>query len=283
MRTIHGKGLRLVLLLAVIAAGFLPTSGSGDVLPVSIEQEPPPRPSQQAFLDGERLEYAVSWTGIPVGVATMEVSGILPMARGSAYHIVSTATSGPVLSVLYPVRDHFETFIDTEGLFSHRILIDQHEGRRNRKKEIIFDQERHKAYLYKNNRIKVYDVPPRVQDSLSSLYFFRTLSPYEVGRSLTVDVHESDKNWLLEIQVLGTERVKTPVGKFDTYKLKALVRYEGLFVNKGDVYIWVTRDSRHIPVQMKSRIMIGSVTASLSALRLKAPDKVAATQATHPE
>lgn len=249
---------------------------AGDaLLPVSIPVEPPPRPSQEAFREGERMEFAVSWMGIPVGVATMEVSGMVPMGQGQAYHVVSTAKSGAALSVLYPVDDHFETFIDTEGLYSYRILIDQHEGRRQRRKEIIFDQDRHKAYLYKNKQVKIYDVPPRVQDSLSALYFFRTLGPFEVGKSVFIDVHESDKNWQLEIQVLGTEKVKTDVGKFDTYKLKALVKYEGLFVNKGDVYLWVTRDSRHIPVQMKSRIMIGSVSASLSSLQSQPPKKIA--------
>ena len=259
------------LWICIVALGILsswPASAAGPLLPASIVSELPPRPSQEAFREGERLEFSVTWTGIPVGVATMEVAGVLPMRSGTAYRVVSTAKSGSVLSVLYPVDDHFETYIDTEGLFSHRIVIDQHEGRRHRQKEIVFDQVNHKAYLYKQNKVKVYDVPPKVQDSLSSLYFFRTLGPFNVGKSVFIDVHESDKNWLLEIQVLGKERVDTPAGKFDTYKLKALVRYDGLFVNKGDVMVWVTRDSRHIPVKMKSKIMIGSVNASLTALRL---------------
>ncbi|HEY4484984.1 MAG TPA: DUF3108 domain-containing protein, partial [Nitrospiria bacterium] len=85
-----------------------------------------------------------------------------------------------------------------------------------------------------------------------------------IGRSVFIDVHESKKNWRLEIQILGREKLKTVLGKVPTIKVKAVVLFEGVLMDKGDVYIWVTDDERRIPVLMTGRIVIGSVTAALS-------------------
>ncbi|HET6370527.1 MAG TPA: DUF3108 domain-containing protein, partial [Nitrospiria bacterium] len=41
------------------------------------------------------------------------------------------------------------------------------------------------------------------------------------------------------------------------------VRYEGLFMDKGDVFIWFTDDEKKIPVLVKGKIKIGSITATL--------------------
>jgi hypothetical protein len=109
-----------------------------------------------------------------------------------------------------------------------------------------------------------FDIPPQVQDILSSLYYFRTLPQLENGTSVFIDVHESKKNWKLEIQILGRETLKTALGKIPTVKVKAIVQFEGVLWDKGDLYLWLTDDSRHIPVVMNGKIVIGSITATLT-------------------
>jgi len=55
-----------------------------------------------------------------------------------------------------------------------------------------------------------------------------------------------------------------PAGTFDTIKVKTLIKYEGLSVNKGDVIIWFTDDEVKMPVKMESKIKVGTITALLS-------------------
>ncbi len=223
----------------------------------------------QAYAPGERLVYDVRYLGISAGTAVLEVLDKTEMNGRDVYHILSTVRSNDFISFFYPVNNRIESFIDTENLYSHLIKIKQHQGKRRREKVIGFNQAHHRAVQVKNNRSTVFKIPPNVQDSLSSLYFFRTFPPVDVGTSAFIPVHESRKNWELEIQVLNKERLKTEVGVFDTVKVKAVVRFEGLLMDKGDVYIWFTDDEKRIPVKIKSKIKIGSISISLKSLSEK--------------
>lgn len=223
--------------------------------------------ANSSFGPGERLTYDITYFGAKAGIAVMEVMEKTRLKGREVYHIVSTAQSNDFVSLFYPVDDRVESYIDVEGFYSHFIKVKQHQGKRRREKVISFDQTQHRAVQFKNNKEKVFEVPPQVQDSLSSLYFFRVKNTIDVGRSVFIDVHESEKNWLLEIRGLARERVTTPVGTFNTIKVQAKVQYEGLFMDKGDVFIWFTEDEKRIPVMMQSKIKIGTITAVLSSRR----------------
>ncbi len=221
------------------------------------------------FQMGERLVYRVSYMGIPAGEAVMAVSKKMQFKGREAYHIVSTVESNDFISVFYPVKDRIESFVDTEEFYSHYIKINQQQGRKRREKIIDFDQVRHRAIQIKTDKIKsevkteVFSIPPGVHDSLSSLYYFRMHQDLVPGESVFIDVHESNKNWELEIQVLGREELETDLGTFKTIKARALVRYEGVFMDKGDVTLWLTDDERHIPLLIRTKIRIGHINASL--------------------
>jgi len=42
--------------------------------------------------------------------------------------------------------------------------------------------------------------------------------------------------------------------------------FKGLFMNEGNIRIWVTNDAARIPVFMKAKVIIGSVTAALTSV-----------------
>lgn len=220
-----------------------------------------------AFAPGERLAYEINYMGAVAGTAVLEVLEKTQLKGREVYHVVSTAQSNDFVSLFYTVDDRVESYIDCEGLYSHYIKLKQHQGKKKREKIISFDQVQHRAVQLKRDQQKVFEIPPQVQDSLSSLYYFRIKSQIEVGKSVFIDVHESEKNWKLEIRGLARERVTTPVGTFDTIKVQAMAQYEGIFLDKGDVFIWFTEDEKRIPVMMKSKVKIGTITAVLASRR----------------
>lgn len=254
---------RYYILLLFSFVLFVPRTEA--LAPVSIP--PASQVSSPVFAPGERLVYDITFLGARGGKAVLEVLEKTRMKGREVYRIVSTAQSNDFVSLFYPVDDRIESYMDIEGLYSHYIMIKQQQGKRKREKTIDFDQVRHRAVQIKQNKEAVFEIPPKVQDSLSSLYFYRTKPPVEIGESTYIDVHESEKNWQLEIRALAREEVSTPVGKFNTIKVQALVRYEGLFMEKGDVFIWFTDDYKRIPVMMTSKIKVGTITATLSSRR----------------
>ncbi|HLG21538.1 MAG TPA: DUF3108 domain-containing protein [Candidatus Manganitrophaceae bacterium] len=250
----------LFLIASVLAISYTQAAQPISLPPLRSQ---PPLP----FAPGERLVYDITYMGVKGGTAVMEVLEKTRMKERDVYHIVSTAQSNDFISLFYPVDDRVESYFDVEGRYSHLIKVKQREGKRRREKLIHFDQVQHLAVQLKNNESEVFEIPPEAQDSLSALYYFRNQPRIEPGESVFIDVHESEKNWRLEIRALGRERVTTPVGTFEAMKVQAMVHYEGLFMNKGDVFIWFTDDNNRIPVMMRSKIKIGSITATLSSRR----------------
>jgi hypothetical protein len=65
----------------------------------------------------------------------------------------------------------------------------------------------------------------------------------------------------------GRERLDLPppFGKdYSTVIVEPLlVEGSGLFVRKGRLQVWLTDDARRVPVRMRSKVAIGSVSADL--------------------
>jgi Protein of unknown function (DUF3108) len=227
-----------------------------------------------SFSEGERLVYDISWLGMNVGTGTLEVKSKESYEDRKVFRIVSKARSNKFISLFYPVEDRIESLVDADGVFPYSLQVQQRHGPRRVSKQILFDQEEHRATMTYKGKTQIYSIPPQVQDSLSCLYFLRTLRTLQdlpIGQSVFMDVYESKKNWHVEVQVLSHERVEVPIGTFDTIKVKAKIQYGGVLMDKGDITLWVTDDERRIPIQMEGRIMIGSITASLASANLPNP------------
>ena len=87
----------------------------------------------------EKLVYELSWTGIPIGTATQEIS-----EEGELHRIVSTARSNDWLSVFFPVNDRIESTLESAGApfpgLTRHYRMQMSEGRHSRDREIDFDQ-----------------------------------------------------------------------------------------------------------------------------------------------
>jgi len=219
------------------------------------------------FGHGERLVYELSWYNLVGGTATLEVEAA-DQGGTPVFRVRSLAKSNEFVSLFFPVEDRIESLIDRDGLYALRLDVHQQEGKRNRERLTEFDQVSHTATVMKQGERRVFDVPPAVQDSLSALYYFRSLPPIRVGQTVMINVHESSKNWRLAIVGLDRETVTTPAGTFHTVRTRAQVEFEGVFLDRGEVFIWFSDDARRLPVQMKSKIKIGKITARLSEYTL---------------
>jgi hypothetical protein len=50
--------------------------------------------------------------------------------------------------------------------------------------------------------------------------------------------------------------------------VEPVLKSEGIFKSKGQTFIWISDDKRRIPVQVKSKVPIGSILVSLTEMRL---------------
>lgn len=215
------------------------------------------------FEVGERLEYEISWLGVPGGGTMMEIKDIVDIDGRPAYYVESRTWSNSFISTFFKVDDRVECLMDADDLSGVSLKIKLREGRHTVDKEIIFDRKANKATYIKNSRKRgVYDVPSLIRDSLSSFYYMRSLD-LKVGNDINFDVFSSGKLYKTTVKVLARETINIDGEKIDTIKIKPVASHNDVFNNKGDIFIWYTDDEFKIPVKIRSEIAIGYFTAKL--------------------
>jgi len=212
---------------------------------------------------GEQINYRVSFGVIPAGAARLAVLDTTRIEDQLVVHAISTARSAKAFDIVYRVRDSVQTWFDADSVYSLRFEKKLSEGRYRDDVTVVYEPGRGRASLWQKGREKpkqtLYE---RVVDVLAAGYKARTV-PLAVGDTLSFKTHDVDKVYDLLVFVRGRETVETPVGKFDCFKVEPVLRSGGLFQKEKSarVFIWVTADSRRIPVQMQSKVSFGSVTA----------------------
>jgi len=210
----------------------------------------------------EKFYYDIYWLGIYVGSAILEASD-----DNGAVKITSEVHSGPFISTFYKVDDYAESRV-LNGVPIH-FRIRQHEGKYRSDKETIFDSEKGKVsfinYL-KGTRDEHENMNSVFWDLISGFFYLRTKS-FEAGKTVYIDIFDSNKFFKAEVSVLGKERIKLPdVGEVEVVKVRPVLKSEGLFQNKGDIVIWLTDDNNRIPARIETSVPIGHVVAELKKI-----------------
>jgi hypothetical protein len=219
------------------------------------------------FGAGERLTFEVKYGFVSAGTAVLAIPEVVSERGRACYRIVSSAESNAFVSVFFPVRDVVESLLDTRELVSLRFEKRLREGEFRSHDLVILDHDRHVAIYPRNSDDRLVPLSLYAQDILSSLYYVR-MAELRVGESIYIENHADKKNYPLEIRVLRKERVRVPAGEFDCIVVEPVMRTSGLFRHKGSLVVWMTDDVRHVPVLMKSKVVIGSISAVLSEMQL---------------
>jgi hypothetical protein len=229
-------------------------NGSNEVLPA------PARPIRA----GEYLRFSVRYGFISAGDAYLEVPEVKNYKGRPVFTLVARAESNKFFSTFYKVRNRIESFWDTTGHYSRRFLEDRREGGYTEQNEILFDYDKGEAIYVQDGQSVA--IPPSCQDALSSFYFTRTQA-LPLGGSVVFDYHASKRSQPIEVRVLGRQRIDTPAGTFDCVVIEPVLKAAGIFKNQGRLVIWLTDDDRRLPVMMRSKVTIGSISVVLMEIR----------------
>ena len=213
---------------------------------------------------GEYFQFSIDWNGLNGGNSLMQVQNIQRLEGRRVYKIVTKTESNSFVSKFYKVRDRAESYIDAESLYTRRFVKHLREGSYKKDSDVRFDQEARKAAYDDGSSM---DVPARVHDVLSAFYYVRT-QPLPNGATLLLPTHDNKRSYDMEVKVHRRERVQVPAGSFDCVVVEPVLKSEGVFKSKGSILVWLSDDARRIPVMVKSKVPVGSISVSLTDLRL---------------
>ena len=249
----HMNRTILLTLTLLIAGSFAFTDKEND-LPIS---------KTKAFDVGERLEYRFHYGVIDAGRGVLSVDQHDKKIRGrEVYRIVGDAKSNRLFDFFYKVRDHYESYIDTERICSMGFAKHLDEGGYIDIQDYTFYQDEGKV---DNGEGELFDVPTGTQDIISTFYKARTIdfSDAQPGDKFSLPTFIDNEFWHSEIVFLGRETLKIRSGKYKCIKIAPIVQKGRVFRNKAAVVAWITDDENKVLVRAKADVIVGSVKADL--------------------
>ncbi len=216
--------------------------------------------ANKAFAAGEVLTFDVNYGFVTAGQAVIKISDVVHNGR-KCYKVDFEVDSKPFFDWIYKVRDRYSTIIDAEGLFPWRFEQHIREGGYTRDFIADFDQVHHFAHTTEGS----HPIPPYVHDMLSAFFFARVIdfSNYKPGEKLRLQNFYKDSTYELDVKYKGKQEIEVEAGTFNCIVVEPLAREGGLFKSEGKVNVWLTDDERRIPVQVSTKVIIGSIDAEL--------------------
>ena len=232
-----------------------------------------------SFRKGEKVSYAVKMGPFVIATGNMEVlRGACPsMFDSSCFHLKLSAATVHPWRLAYPVRDVWGSYynpLKEKPYFAYRYL---REGKYrkyehttfNHKKDTVFVQTYHDAQFTEKKNASQYPVPHAhswPQDMISGYFFLRHQSFDDLtpGDSIQIHAFFEDTFYDLNIRYLGTEKIKTKIGKLWTHVLTPLIPENKLFKGEDRIKVWISKDKNHLLVKARADFYLGHVSVEIT-------------------
>jgi hypothetical protein len=215
----------------------------------------PGAPPTYPFKVGETLRYTATLGQLPIGEASLAVTG-LARERGAETFVLAAAGEGgpPGLGVTYRLTSWVGTERFTSRKFYRRIT---QAGRVTDEKFLIIPDS---GRVRQEGRPEVWGTTAEPLDELAFLYFLRTV-PLEVGRSYAWSRYFHTSYNPIRAQVLRRESLSLPDGRTVAC---FVVR---LSARQAASEVWLSDDASRLPVQLRGQLPFGQVTLRLAEIQ----------------
>ena len=222
------------------------------------------------FGPGERAAFRITYAHVLAGRASVSVLPGDPAGKPVLRFVAEAASQGFFAWLFrFRVEDRTVATWDLHSGCSVAIEKRLREGQAVRDQSVMFDREPGVAQVT-DPKIKQtrFEVGPCALDVLSAFFVTRVRGVPE-GGELALQVFDNGKHYRLGVRFLGRERLDLPMPlgrSVSTMVVEPqLLEGTGLFVKEGRLKIWLTDDARRIPVRMRSKVAVGSVSADLES------------------
>jgi hypothetical protein len=250
LRTLRG-GIFLFLMLSL--AGQISANEVG--ADPEKEDRPPIPEVELPFLVGEKLTYVVYWGWIGVGTSEATTQWVWRDAAWALQIRFRTQSHG-VLNRIYPVDDVVEVYIDSDSLNPTYFVLDLKEGKHARDANTVFGWEKMEAVYTKkhedkDDEVKVVELEEGTRDLVSFMYFMRR-HEFKDKETYEFKVLSDYKIYDLTVETDGHDNVRLEnYGRVRSLKMNPKAQFEGVFVRKGEMEVWLSTDDRQLLTKLE--------------------------------
>lgn len=228
--------------------------------------DPPP---ELWFPVGEDCLYDVSWGVFTVGSARARADWIEVEGRRLLAISVEAESNG-IVETLYPVKEFLQTLVEPVAFLPLAHEKQASEGRHKTHELTVFDPEageaRYHSFLRDNGH--AYPLPEGTRDMLSVMYWFRRSPLRDPGGKRAYELVTNEKLYELFVDALALETVKVGrYGKRECVKMEPTGKFEGMFVHKGRMFLWASRDKRYTLCAIDASVPVADIHIKLKEVR----------------
>ena len=223
------------------------------------------------FREGERVTLKITYLQFLAGRATVSVQPGEVEDGGARLRFVAEAKSQGFFAWLFRYRVDDRTVAQWDPDSGCSLGIEKHLRERDvvRDQIVRIDPVTGAAHV-EDRKIRQtrFELDPCVLDILSA-FFVTRLRGVRDGEPLELPVFDNGKHYRLGVRFRGRERLDLPAPfgkKTPTVIVEPqLLEGTGLFVKEGRLRIWLSDDARRVPVRLRAKVPIGSVSADLES------------------
>ncbi len=213
------------------------------------------------YKTGEQLDFDISYGGITVGSAEMEILSQERLNQTPVFHIIAKGRTSRFFDFFFKVRDVYETYLDTLNIRPVKFIRDIHEG--DYKKKQLYNFKHSESLVFCKDRS--YAISLNTQDMLSAFFYARTFNKKDLKKtnSFFIPIFMDEEIYLLEILYLYNQKIKTKFGKINCMVFKPKMQQGRVFEDGEDMKIWISDDKNRLLVKVEAKILVGTIKALL--------------------
>lgn len=272
--------LPALISLSAIAQKFsLPFTADKEGVPPA--QAPLMTPPMQGYVfpQHQTLTFTVDWRVFTAGRAVFQLDQDGPLMK-----VQASADTVGATNMIYQVIDRFQSSFNMATGCSAGFSKQTQEGRRKVNSDLVFTpganapapvaggqpvlgtQVLTERNVMKNTtKTQQGQIPACVTDALSGIFYVGS-QKLTVGQDFKLPLADALRTVAVTMKVEAREDVKTPAGTFTTVRVQPTAD-AGVVKNRGTITIWYSDDARHLPVQIRAKMLWGTITFHLQSVQ----------------
>ncbi|HZT59409.1 MAG TPA: DUF3108 domain-containing protein [Pyrinomonadaceae bacterium] len=221
-------------------------------------------PADLPFKPGEQLNFNfyLGTSPQPVGTASFQVRARARYFNRDGLLLTALLQTAGAGQTLFPVSDQINSYVDATSVLPFRSELTLAESKRRARFVVSSDQNGGSALFEDGTRV---EIPVGTHDLLSVFYALRVfdLTP---GKRTTVPLLVNKRPRLLFVNALRRADILLGGQQINAVELTLATNDPG--GDRFNLHLWVSTDSRRIPLRLTAQTPLGPLRADLAILPL---------------
>lgn len=221
----------------------------------------------------EVLKYNMRYSFFRGGQATLSIEDTVFNGKRAEHLLLDGNTVG-LTDVLFNVHDVYESIINPETYLPYKAIRNIKEGNYRWYNETFFFPDKDSLHSLKSGGHKV---PASTVDFVTAFFYMKNsknLDKLKKGQEFSIPVYHADQFFMMRVQYLGKERIKSKLGKKECYVIRPRID-KGKVLNSSDgLKFYITHDKARIPLLLEFDLKVGALKCELYSYKIDGEEQI---------